>query len=358
MRKFLVASIFILLCAFPMFAACTFGLNVENDSANHYTLTWDPVMGISKYVIEESSNNFVTVQTIDVAADFEAPSFAITRRTTSPQTIAYRVHAFDPNENGSIINCTSRPVSLVFTADAELSRAVKRAVIPIVGKVDGANDAKFGTSVKLIATAANMKGNLVLRSIGSAGSEADPAIPYELANAGDVMELDDVMAAFGRTGLGSIDIIPEGSEIPLALTHVFNTTAKGEVFGTFEQQIVPWNFYDATTEARPFLFAPSDAFRVNIGVRSLEPATVELTVFDKDKVQLGTKQLNLFADELQFGSAREILGFDLKQGDVVHVAIVSGDAIPFYTFTENTTNDPSLFVLQPKSIDVGGYILP
>lgn len=358
MKKTLILPILALLLAAPAFAACTFNLNVTNDSGNHFTLTWEPVLGTSKYVIEESSNNFATVQAYDLATEFDAPSFAVTRRTTSPQTIAFRVHAFDPNDNGSIVNCTSHPVSLVFTADSDLVRAVKRAVIPIVGKVEGVNGAQFSTSMKLLATADNMKGNLILRELGSAGTEFDATIPYDLAKAGDVLELDDLMATFGRTGLGSVDIVPEGNEIPQALTHVFNTTAKGETFGTFEQQVVPWNFYDATTEGRTLLVMPAETFRVNLGVRSLEDATLEFTVLDKNKLALGTKEIHLRTDELQFAAAKEILGFDLKQGDVIQVAIKSGDAIPFYTFTENTTNDPSLFVFQPKGIDVGWYVLP
>src|SRR5262249_6668059 len=153
----------------------------------------------------------------------------------------YRVTATNISNPADL--CVSEAVVLVH-GDPELDRMTRRAVIPIVGTTGGLNGSLFKTVLKLTGNVTQY-GRLVFHPIAKEGSDSDPSIPYSFdGNSSGVIIYDDLMAAFGFLGIGSLDVIPEGTNLqaPRAEARIYNQAAEG-TFGTMEPMMFPAEWF-------------------------------------------------------------------------------------------------------------------
>jgi len=314
---------------------------------------WKSVSGANRYTI------------LKTFGDLKAPEYSSTRNTfidvderaSSAVTVRYIVTA--EVEAGVRLMATwndacTGSIDVTLPVDEAFRKFTRRAILPVVGSTPGAFGGQFRTSLELRGLASE-KGRIVFHPAGKIASDSDPSMPYSFVDV-RVLAWDDVVAAMGQSGLGSLEIIPDADSldrIPQTQVRLYNDTSLG-TFGTFATPVVPYDYL------RPPSFQlriPDDRFRVNMGIRTLEATRVSI-VFQRANGQLdGQRELNFPAGWMEMKSIADFVGKTLEPGHLLIVS-VTGAAVPFYTITENRTNDPTL-VVPPKvgtSREVGTFV--
>jgi hypothetical protein len=331
--------------------ACTLSLRYEGGE-----IRWNPVPGADRYEVQESFNELATSRNFFTLRQ----SIAVAHRVTAPTTVFYRVYAdISPQVQSTagegVPGCTAT-ISIQLQPDPELRRITRRVVFPLVGSTPGAFGGRFKTSLTLTATSTRQKGRLVFHPASKAASDSDPSIAYSLEVPGDTRSFDDVVAEMGQSGIGSLDVVPdEAGEpiVPLAEARLFNDTAGG-TFGTQAFAVFPSDYlHPAGVRLTP----PDPRFRMNVGFRALGAASVTVLIHDSDGRLRDFHQLDFPAGWMQMTGLNEVAGSELKAGETMTLGF-SGAIVPFYTLTENRTNDPALVVPDAKarSFNVGAVI--
>jgi hypothetical protein len=318
-----------------------------------FELSFARVPTATGYIIEETVDGATTLNHFEISQDSGASRFTRTfeRQTTYNVVATYRVIAM------GVANCSDER-TVQYKLDANFKKAMVRSVIPLVGSTAGANGAQFKTSLRLRSPGGDpLTGKLVFHPIGVPATNGDPSIRYNLRTSDSVQEWDDIVAAFGATGLGTIDIIPDPSltnasrlqAAPSADVRLFNTTPNG-TFGTLEVQTQPFSFHQDNPEADAGLrvTVPTAELRLNIGVRTFLDSAVDVVVM-RNGQSVVNRTFNMVGDLLQFVPASAFVGSEVQPGDEVFVR-VRGAGVPIYSLTDNTTNDPALFV-PPAEIE-------
>ena len=252
-------------------------------------------------------------------------------------------------------------------AQSEVPTAsLKKAIVPLVGSTPGAHGAIFKTMLRIQALPGG-HGRIVFHPLGAIARSDDPSIPYrfpENATVVDFLQYDDIVAAMGQSGLGTLDIIPDaysGNIVPPVTTRIFNDTPGG-TFGTEEQVVYPLNYFVDLYGAPPAkgvvvlhsttLVPPMSAqYRRNIGFRTLSDTQFSFYIARKDGRQVRGQSPLLPGEYSTMMSvedfARIFLGTTIGPDDGLGIFAERGKAIIFYTYTDNGTNDPSLVVSPP-----------
>jgi hypothetical protein len=317
-------------------------------------LRWNAIPGAVRYTVLESYG------------DLKAPFYYSTTRTFTPvnhrvsvnTSIRYVVTA--EVEDGVRISATSWAdactgmADIVIAANASFRKFTRRAILPVVGSTPGAFGGRFKTAIELRG-AANEHGRIVFHPAGKVATDDDPSIEYSFV-AQRAIVYDDIVAAMGQSGLGSLEIIPgddSTDRIPEMSVRLYNETAMG-TFGTYTQPVFP---YDYLRPASMQVRIPDARFRVNAGIRALEATTVQAIVRRADGRLDGIRSLSFPAGWMEMKSISDFIGVVLAPGDQVTFSY-TGAAVPFYTITENLTNDPTLVVppAQGTTRDVGSYV--
>ena len=343
----------ILLVSLPMFAVCTIDIG-----SNAHTVTWALVPGANQYYIEYSSNAFVTTTRVPLGAS--ATSFDLQRTASYPVDYSFRVTALNDRDPNFI--CTGTATRLI-RVDLSFRRAMERAIIPVVATIAGANGSQFKTSLRLTAqTALVGNGKIIFHPANSEGTDDDPSIPYSFTRDGESIVFDDIVGAFGRFGVGSIDIVPSVANftdptnrsdyVPLAEAQIYNETAEGK-FGSFEHPVQPIDFL-TPMEVRAHA---SSQYRVNIGVRTISTSTINFEIYTADNDIRVHRSFTYPPNYTLLTSPEALLGTALRGGETLAIYPERGSyAIPFYTYTENGTNDPTLFIPEfPVKPTLGPY---
>jgi hypothetical protein len=336
----------------PSFGSCTFPVNINSlPNSGGYRLTWQPGISATNYQVEASSDGFQHSTTL---ANLGPGTSGVTVNELTSYlrgSYSFRITASSPsNPFASDVPCTGTAMNLNFFGIAiSLGRRVNRIVIPVAGSTPGANNAQFRTSLRLGPPTSLNTGKIIFHPAGRAGSDNDPSIPYRVER-GETQQFDDIVAAIGQTGIGSLDItsdhdlsLPDMGLLPVE-ARLFNE-GPGGTYGAFEAPVMPPDAY------RPLdwnIFVPSARFRVNIGIRTLTIAHVTFSHIAAGGT-VTEKVLDLPADYVLLDAPDHFFGVAVNPGDSIQIS-VSGDnviAIPFHTFTDNSTNDPAVF--NPQS---------
>jgi hypothetical protein len=176
--------------------------------------------------------------------------------------------------------------AIAFSTDPMLVR-----ILPAAGAVQGST-AFFRTSLQMLNPTSNtITGNLVFHKQLQPAAAGDPSLAFTLTP-GQTISYADVLTSMGISGLGSLDIVTNGGNAPIATARVFSD---GGTLGTsgFSEEGVPPNaaldFF-----SRGILLIPADLtnFRMNIGVRTLDTgATLDVATFDSAGTLKGTRTL-------------------------------------------------------------------
>lgn len=225
--------------------------------------------------------------------------------------------------------------------------AIETRILPVVGSTPGASGTFFKTSVQLHnSTAAPMSGRIVFHPSGLSGSDTDPALSYSLAP-GQTQSITDLLPALGRSGLGSADVVVTSGSAPTVTARVFNDASAAGTTGFTEEGMRPEDALRAGQ--RGVLLVPADlaAYRMNIGVRTLDATLMTLTVRDAAGVIVGVVQRFFPAVFHEQQTAALFLnGLPLPAGGSVTAAVDAGSAILYGATVDNRTGDPGLQVAR------------
>lgn len=342
MRKILVSGFLLSLAvSAPLFAqypACPgpfAKVSGSFQSPQSINVTWQNVPGATMYVVDELRVAVVPESVVTKEIVTQTNSANFTHEAINDVTYSYRIRALGTNAPCEIL---SQPVKTF--GDPVLRTRLRRGIVPIVGSARGANGALFKTSLKL--EGAGLKGRIVFHPVNRIARDDDPSIPYDTSVKN---EWDDIVAAMGQTGLGSLSIIPaedDSALLPIATVRLYNV-AQGGIFGTSAELYPALDFLN---ETNPFqrVDVPADgSARANVGARAiLDSIAVAVGVSADGRIKKETSR-SFAAGEVAFGSPESVYGISLGPGESLLVTFSRGIA-PFYTLTDNTTNDPFLYV--------------
>lgn len=221
-------------------------------------------------------------------------------------------------------------------------------IIPVVGSTAGSQGASFKTSLQLLNTESSqtINGKLVFHPASTSGRTFDPTVSYSIG-AGQVVSYANIAATFGRTGLGSIDVMTtQTSPRPLIITRVFNDAGPAGTAGLTEEVIDPDGERVINVGSTGFLITPSDTGRTrfNIGVRTLVAGaslTAILRATNGTVIRTITRTYlpNWFE---QVDAASFFSGTPVGSNQSIAIIVTSGSAIVYGSTTDNTTNDPNI----------------
>lgn len=219
------------------------------------------------------------------------------------------------------------------------------AVVPVVGSTAGAlGQAFFRTSVQLHNPGtAPVRGRLVYHPQGFSASASDPSLFYAL-DPGETRSIPDLLPAMGLTGLGSLDVVPEGgTAVPLLVVRVFNDAGALGTSGFTEEVVLPADALGAGH--RGILVTPIDTalYRFNVGVRTLGAGAV-LSIVVRNAAGTVTRTLTRTYAASYFeqrDSSAFLEGTVLAANDTITIQVISGSAIVYGATVDNRTNDPS-----------------
>jgi hypothetical protein len=358
-------AVFVVLVASPLFAVCTINLPTQFHDGPH-TVSWTAVPGANQYYIDYSNDAFVTTTRVPLGSN--ATFFDLQRTLSFPIDYSFRVTALKDGDADFL--CTGTTTRF-FGLDFDFRKAVTRTIVPIVATIAGANGSQFKTSLRLTATTTLVgKGKLIFHPAGVSGTDNDKSITYAFSHDGESIVYDDIVAAFGATGVGSIDIVPlsatlndptnRSDYVPIAEAHLYNQTANG-TFGSFEHHVQPVDFF-TSNEIRAHA-SETGQYRVNIGFRTISTSTMNFDVYDKNGDVRLHRSFTYPPNYTLLTTPDELLGTSLAPGESLAIAPERGSfAIPFYTYTDNGTNDPTIFMpeFQVRSnlgpYDVSGVV--
>ena len=302
-----------------------------------YNVTWNAIGSATEYALEESASPEFTNPTTQTIT---GTSVSFTHE--SGTSYSYRIRARNHADTCDVYSNYSSPVTVLLSAvPIPLSR-----VLAVVGSLQGNFGSFFRTSVQFYNPhAEGITGRVVFHTAGASGSASDPSMAYTIAT-GKTLAFGDLLPAMGIAGgLGSVDVIADGSSLlPVVLARVFNDAGAAGTTGLTEEALVPDDALRSGSAG--VLLAPLDVqkFRLNIGVRTLgQGATMTITVRDKDGAVVKTREKTYGPTFFeQVGSAALLDGYVLAGGETITFEVTSGSAFLYGATTDNTTNDPSV----------------
>ena len=230
-----------------------------------------------------------------------------------------------------------------------------------VGSVKGAGGASFRTSLQLHdGGIAGSSGALIFHAPGN------PADGKTLAYAlqyGETSTFDDVLAAFGASGLGSLEIAPSSGPAPVAAARIFVDGGAAGTSGFSEEAVKEAAALAAGDSA--VLLAPPDfaAQRFNVGVRPLaEGTTLSIVVRNAAGAVVSTRSRSFPATALDQESVAAFApGVAFAGNESLTLTVTAGRAFVYGVAVDNRTNDTSfqaarVLAFAPSADGSGEYV--
>lgn len=192
---------------------------------------------------------------------------------------------------GTIGSSTVYSSGLTIGAIAFSTNPLLVRILPAAGAVQGATSF-FRTSLQMLNPTSNtISGSLVFHKQLQPAAPGDPSLPFTLTP-GQTISYADVLTSMGTSGLGSLDIVTNGGNAPIATARVFSDGGTLGTSGFSEEGVSPNAALDFFS--RGILLIPADLtnFRMNIGVRTLDTgATLDVATYDSAGTLKGTRTL-------------------------------------------------------------------
>ena len=225
-----------------------------------------------------------------------------------------------------------------------------RGFIPVVGSTAGSAGSNFRTSLQLLygapGSTGSITGKLVFHQASTSGSSTDPTITYNVG-AGQVVTYPDIVGTFGRSGLGSVDLIttPTATK-PVMIIRVYNDAGTAGTSGLTEDVIDPADPRVINAGFTAFLVTPIDPSktRFNIGVRTgASGATLTAVLRDTNGSTIHTVSKSYQPNWFEQVDSTSFFGGTAVGGNQsIAISVSVGSAIVYGSTTDNTTNDPNV----------------
>jgi hypothetical protein len=249
---------------------------------------------------------------------------------------------------GASADNTTNDPSLAYARNLAFEGGIAGDILylPAVGSLQGDQGSFFRTTLQLYNSSSSpAAGRLVFHPAGKAGSDSDPSLAYSLAP-NQTRSYDDVLAAMGQSGLGSLDIVSTSGPPPLAWARVFNDAGSKGTYGFTEEALRSWQMLQAGDYATLIVPADLTRERLNVGIRTRAGTAAVITVRVNNAAGftvLGPFAKTYPANDFEQVSASQFLnGFALSGGEAIQIYMEGGSAILYGAAADNTTSDPSL----------------
>jgi hypothetical protein len=259
--------------------------------------------------------------------------------------------AGDMQGSGAFVNRSEYllPYSLELHASADSEPPSVVNFLPVAISAPGRAGAFFRTRVQLRNPRGTpISGHLVFHPAFAQATASDPPLGYSLGP-WEVRTIDDLVAAMGQTGIGSIDVVPDNSEDqgPTVQASVYSSSSAGGVFAFGEPTIRPAE----VAIGGGALIGPTDptSTRWNIGVRTFEAgATVEIVIFDSNGIGRSLITRTYPPNYFEQVPASAVLDGQEPGPDMTLVfSVTSGSAIVYGVTADNFTQS-SVFRLAGR----------
>lgn len=221
-------------------------------------------------------------------------------------------------------------------------------VVPAVGSVQGGFGSFFRTAIQIAAggtTGQTAAGRLVYHPSNRGALATDPGVDFSLVGRQSI-ELDDIVASLGTSGLGTLDVLSKpGSCMPLVTARVFNDNGAAGTQGFVEPAVRPRDAAGGNSQV--FLSSPHDPanFRMNIGVRTFDQG-VSFFVLYLDTTGAAITQTptkTYAANYFEQVSLQQFLNNAPPIADgFIDIFITAGNAVIYGSTTDNRTNDSAV----------------
>jgi len=378
MRRVMLFAVVLLSFAALANAQCQFNASFEGSdhfaivSGHPYALTWTPVAGASTYRVTEARGYPTPQQAADAAVGADGPTiqgagelrFETKHFASADSYIGYAITALA--QDGTAL-CSTK-LALKIQADPTIRNLFRRAVVPVAGSLVAADGSKFHTSLRLaLPDRVKASGRIIFHPQGAIHSDNDPSMAYQLEPVGDQSGVslywDDVVAAMGASGLGSLDIAPDDERTPEIDARAWN-----DIHGLINGGTVPvLNASDLFRFGFPFgvhfpVWTDNGKSRMSIGIRTVGPNPARVFISTQGMPQ---NSLLIPGNSLRQFSLESVLGFIPPDGQPVQINLqyindFTSSAYVYYTITDNSSNDPRVFLPQKTSdlqIDVSKPIV-
>lgn len=223
-------------------------------------------------------------------------------------------------------------------------------VFAVVGSTRGGFDSNWKTALQIFnpSSGGTMTGKIVFRPEANVDGPF-PSLPYSLGPR-QMKAYEDVVAAMGRSGLGSLDlVVPVGQGEPIVSSRIYNDAGASGTAGLTQDLIRS----DVTLKhvsrilrrgTTGYLFAPmKPAFtRLNIGVRALDAgARFDVTVRNDAGATVRTTTKSYAPNWFTQVSSTTFLGA-LAGNETIEITVTRGSVIIYGATTDNVTNDPAV----------------
>jgi hypothetical protein len=386
-RMKVFAAVLLSLLAANAFGQCN--LNPQVDASGSvspgvpFKISWNSVSGATNYELRRAgflaggTNPLVFAESRSNYYHYTTTSTEETIFTTAQGAVNYELRAI--GESGVL--CTA-PFSVNVATDPATRSIFERVVIPVAGSLTGANGSHFKTELTMtvprsLAPTA-YSGRIIFHPAGAPISDGDPSIPYSIVAKGSgesIIHYDDVVAAIGRTGLGTLDIVPDAAShsfVPSVEARVYAPEQEDSFTGTEEAVTVGEDGAFVTRLSLPvmqFIHPDASRYRASIGVRTFgaDPVLMEVTIQPVESLPWH-KQMILAPNTFQHVALSTLAEYPaLVGGETVTIMFRSSTlhpdgmtaVIPYYTLTNNVTNDLSIFpgLRRPNPIDVSNGLI-
>jgi hypothetical protein len=248
---------------------------------------------------------------------------------------------------GFTVNREIRPLVQLTGTDTLLA-----GVIPAIGALQGGFGAFFRTSVQF-ANPANSTSfiQVVFHAAGVSAQPNDPVRTFSLAPF-TTSTHPDLISEMGLSGLGSMDVIVTSGPPPVVTARVFNDNGSAGTAGFYEDLVAPRDFMHPGDGASFTLPGDPANFRVNVGVRTLGATQLTVGYFEPSGgTPIGGTIFKSYAANYyeQVPLSSLLNGQQAIPGGLIIVRIVTGDAVVYFSTTDNRTNDTSATILRPQS---------
>jgi WD40-like Beta Propeller Repeat len=226
-------------------------------------------------------------------------------------------------------------------ADLYQATRTRTTIIPIAGSTTGAGGEAFRTTAQLSNSGdAEISGKLIFHPAGVPAANSDPQITYRLGGF-ESQAFPDLMASFGVTGIGSVEIVPDAGPAPASVFRIDNGASVVVPAVDTESVLV--------TGSRGAVTMPSDTsrFRLNAGFRTLsDGVTMTVSLYEATGKLVRTSTQSFPPNFLVQMPAATLAGGAVAANQSIVFTINSGSVVVFASTVANSGHASTLHLVK------------
>jgi Tol biopolymer transport system component len=207
----------------------------------------------------------------------------------------------------------------------------RTVIVPVVGSTPGVNGQAFKTTGRIAnAGATEISGKILFHPAATTPSTSDPVIKYRLVPH-ETRAFADLMATFGVSGIGSLEIVPDAGAAPASSFSIEDGDNSVVVPALETEDIL-------VAGSRGVLTAPSDPgrFRMNIGFRTLgNGVTLTADLYDTAGSLIRSNTRSLPANYSTQMAASELVQGSVGASQSIVLTIQTGSVIAYASSPAN-----------------------